>query len=151
MRAKFQQRLREFTGFLEDEQLGRVEIVQAELNYINAVPVEAGQQGHLGRLLRAWGGTAGHHLGEPEQARVALAFTIPDVGQPPVRLHVSVDPAQRPDGAPVLFMTLTARGAPSGRAAPDALKFLDGAHDHVTQSFLELTPEAMHTFWGLRQ
>jgi len=151
MRAVFEQRLREFAGFVEDERLGAVEIVQAELNYIKAVPVEAGQQGHLGRLLRAWGGTAGHHLGEPEQARVALAFPIADIGQPPVRLHVSVDPAQRPDGAPLLFMTLTARGAPAGHAIQDALKFLDQAHDHVTRSFLELTPEAMHTIWGLRR
>ena len=150
MRALFEERVREFASFLKDEQIGSVDIVQAEINYINAVPVEAGEQGRLGRLLRAWGGTAGHHLGEPEQARVALAFVIPDVGHPPVRLHVSVDPAQRPDGAPVLFMTLTARGAPNGRAVEDALKFLDEAHDHVTQSFLELTPETMHTIWGLR-
>jgi uncharacterized protein (TIGR04255 family) len=150
MRALFEERVREFASFLTDEQIGSVDIVQAEINYINAVPIEAGEQGRLGRLLRACGGTAGHHLGEPEQARVALAFLIPDVGQPPVRLHVSVDPAQRPDGAPVRFITLTARGAPNGRAVEDALKFLDEAHDHVTQSFLELTSETMHTIWGWR-
>lgn len=151
MREVFESRLLEFAAFLEDEQIGSLEIVQAEANYINAVPVEPDEQGLLARLLRAWEGTAGHHLGDPEQARVALAFAIPNVGHPPVRLHVAVEPAQRPDGAPVLFMTLTARGAPDGQSVKDALKFLDEVHDHVTQSFLELTPETMHTSWGLRQ
>ena len=107
--------------------------------------------------LRGWsassisGGHGSSRAPRPEQARVALAFAIPNVGHPPVRLHVAVEPAQRPDGAPVLFMTLTARGAPVGQSVKDALKFLDEVHDHVTQSFLELTPETMHTSWGLRQ
>lgn len=151
MRELFASRLAEFTAFLEAENLGALAIIQAEANYINAVPVEVGHQGALGRLLRAWTGTASHHLGEPEQARIALAFAIPQVGHPPVRMHVAAEPAQRPDGSPALFLTLTARGAPAGPSREDALQFLDHVHDHLTQSFMELTPATMHTTWGLRQ
>ncbi len=150
MRELFATRIGEFVEFLDDERLGALEIVQAEASYINAVSVEAGQQGQLGELLRVWGGAAGHHLGEPEQARLALVFALPDAGHPPARMHIAVEPAQRADGGSALFMSLTARGAPVGPSLDEALKFLDGVHDHLTRSFIELTPATMHTIWGLR-
>lgn len=151
MRTIFEQRLADLVGFVEQHRLGTLEIVQAEANYINALDVEPRSQGHLGRLLRGWVGTPGHHLGEPEEARVSLAFAVPDLGRPPVRMYVNVDPAQRGDGAPVLFMTLTVRGAPAGVGVAETLQFVDGAHDHLVQSFMELTAEPMHSAWGLRE
>lgn len=151
MREVFERRVGEFAAFLEEQQMGTLDVVQAEANYINGLPVEPGEEGLLGRLLRSWGGTPGHHLGDPEQARIALSFAIPDVGHPPVRMHVAVEPAQRPDGTPVLFMSLTARGTPAGSSISETLKFLDEVHDHLTQSFIELTPETMHSTWGLHQ
>jgi uncharacterized protein (TIGR04255 family) len=150
MRSRFEQRLRDLADFVETEQIGALEIVQAEANYINALEVSPPERPNPQDLLRAWTGTPDHHLGEPEQARVALVFPIPDVGRPPVRMYVSVDPAERPDGQPILFMTLMVRGAPADGSLAEALSFLDGAHDHLDRSFLELTPETMHSTWGLR-
>jgi uncharacterized protein (TIGR04255 family) len=150
MRELFERRLGDLADFIEREHIGTLDIVQAEANYINAVEVEPNEQGEAQRLLRAWSGPSDHHLGQPEQARIALVFPILDVGRPPVRMYVSIDPAERPVGRPVLFMTLTVRGAPADNSPNDALIFLDGAHDHLDQSFLELTPETMHSEWGLR-
>ncbi len=151
MRTIFEQRLADLAGFVEQQGLGSIEIVQAEANYINAVGVQPEGRGHLGGVLRGWVGTPDHHLGEPEEARVALAFAVPDLGRPPVRMYVNVDPAQRGDGSPVLFMTLTVRGAPAGAGIADTLEFVDGAHEHLVQSFMELTAEPMHSAWGLRE
>lgn len=150
MRGLFEQRLRDLVEFVERERIGTVEVVQAEANYINAIEVEPSERGHAQRFLRAWSGTPDHHLGQPEQARIALAFPVPDVGRPPVRMYVSVDPAERPDGQPILFMTLMVRGAPVDSSLDNVLSFTDGAHDHLDQSFLELTPETMRSEWGFR-
>jgi uncharacterized protein (TIGR04255 family) len=150
MRELFEHRLEDLADFVEKERMGTLEIVQAEANYINAVEIGPDEQGEAQQLLRAWSGTPDHHLGEPEQARIALVFPVPGLGRPPVRMHVSLDPAERPVGRPVLFMTLTVRGAPADSSPDEALTFLDGAHDHLDQSFLELTPETMHSTWGLR-
>ncbi len=52
------------------------------------------------------------------------------------------------DGVRVIFLTLTAQGAPRGETLKDALDFMDAARGHVVQSFAELTSESMHTEWG---
>lgn len=150
MRTLLGQRLAEVSEFVEQNGLGSIQIVQAELNYVNAIEVDDGQQGRLDRVLRGWAGTSDHHLGDPEQARALLVFSVPDVGRHPVRMYVGVDPAQRIDGSPVLFMTLTVRGAPAGAMIDNALQFMDQGHDHLVRSFSELTPEPMHTVWGRR-
>jgi hypothetical protein len=86
-------------------------------------------------------------LGEPEQARVTLVFPVPDTGRPPVRMYVTVDPAQSPDGRPVFFLTLSVRGAPTDESLAAALRFMDQARSHIVRGFTELTPESMHATW----
>jgi uncharacterized protein (TIGR04255 family) len=149
MRDLFEQRMRDLAAFVEDHEMGDIAVQQVEVNHINAVDAASGQQGQLQRMLRGWSGTPHHHLGEPEQARIAMTFRVPDVGTPPTRMHVSIDPAQRPTGSSALFMTLTARGAPAAPSLGGALEFVDGAHAHLVQCFLELTPQQMHAQWGL--
>ncbi len=106
--------------------------------------------GDLGRILRHWDSPSAD-LGQPEQGRCAAVFGVPDIGRPPVRLYVAVDPAQRPDGRPALFLTLTVRGAPAGPELANALRFMDQAHVHVVRSFTMLTPDAMHDLWERRR
>lgn len=76
-----------------------------------------------------------------------MTFSVPDVGLPPVRMYVSLEPGQRADGRRVLFLTLTVRGAPGGAKMGDAVQFMDQAHDHLVRSFSELAPEPMHVAW----
>ena len=120
---------------------------QAEVTYINAIELDDDQLGRLDRVLRNWRPPTSNHLGEPEQVRAALVFPIADTGRPPVRMYVTVDPAQRPDGRPVQFLTITVRGAPTEESLEGALQFMDDAHGHVVRSFAELTPEPMHAVW----
>lgn len=151
LRELFVDRFGDLAAFVAEAGLGSISVTQVEINYINSIPLDGGGQGQLEMVLRNWAPIDGHHLGEPEQARAAMVFTVPDIGPPPVRLYVTVDPAQRPDGQQVMFLTLTVRGAPTDDGVDAALLFLDGAHDHVVRSFAELTPTAMHERWEMRQ
>ena len=150
VRAEFEQRFDELADYLRDRSLGALEITQVEITYINAMTVEANEVGHLDHFLRLCTPSVGHHLGDPEQARIALVFQVPDIGQPPVRLYVSLDPAARPDGTLATFFTLTVRGAPHDASRESALRFMDAAHEEVVKSFAELTPDSRHDEWGRR-
>lgn len=151
VRSVFAGRFTDVSQFVSDRQLGKLDVVQAEVTYINAIEPEGGNLGRLDQVLRTWKSAAPHHLGEPEQARLALAFQVPDIGKAPVRMYVAVDPAQRPDGHPIIFLTITVRGAPLGVDLQAALEFMDQARSHVVRSFTELTPETMHALWERRQ
>lgn len=152
MIERFQRAFADLSAFVKDEQLGQIGITQAELSYINDVGAPATEDGvGLEKLLRGWPGTPQHHLGQPVQARLQLSFDVPDVGHPPVRMFVSVEPTMHVNGEQRELMTLSVRGAPVDDSEAAALKFLDGAHEHLVQSFLELTPENMHSTWGLKR
>ena len=152
MVERFQRAVNDLSGFVKEEQLGQIEITQAELSYINDVGAPAAEDDvGLEKLLRGWRGTPQHHLGQPVQARLQLVFDVPDVGKPPVRTFVSVEPVMHVNGEQRQLMTLSVRGAPVDGSVAAALKFLDGAHEHLVQSFLELTPEHMHSTWGVNR
>jgi uncharacterized protein (TIGR04255 family) len=146
VRQAFEERSADLSRFVADRRIGDLMVTQAEVTYINAVDTAADEMGDLGRILRHWDSPSAD-LGKPEQGRCAAVFGVPDIGRPPVRLYVAVDPAQRPDGRPALFLTLTVRGAPAGPELADALRFMDQAHAHVVRSFTVLTPDAMHALW----
>jgi uncharacterized protein (TIGR04255 family) len=148
IRQTFENRFRDLARFADDASLGELEITQAELSYINVIKTAPDEIGHIDRFLKAWSGTAGHHLGAAEEARMTLTFPIPDVGQAPVRLYAEVNPAQLSNGERVLFFTLTARGNPGGTSLDESLKFLDAVRDHLAWSFVELTTKSMHDTWG---
>jgi len=148
MRNIFRDKATEFENFLAETSMGKLRINQAEVSYINAIEAPGDKIGQLDQLLRNWSNLSSHHLGEAEEARAAMIFRLPDIGQGPARLHVGVDPAVRSDGVRVIFLTLTAQGAPRGETLKDALDFMDAARGHVVQSFAELTSESMHTEWG---
>jgi uncharacterized protein (TIGR04255 family) len=151
MRQVFAQCFSDLDRFVAGEQLGEIVITQVELSYINVIEVDPDDLGRMDYFLGGWSGAADHHLGQPEQSRLTLVFPIPDLGQPPVRLYVEVNPAQRPNGQPVLFFTLTVRGNPGGKSLDETLRFLDGAHGHLVRSFAELTTESMHRIWQRRR
>lgn len=150
MRATFVRVCSDLAQFAADEELGDLEISQAELTYINVIETDRDNLGRVETFLKGWAGTVDHHLGQPEQARMTLAFRIEGIGQPPVRLYAEVSPAEKSSGEPVLFFTLTVRGNPGGKSLEETLKFLDEAHDHLVRSFDELTKKSMHEVWGKR-
>jgi uncharacterized protein (TIGR04255 family) len=150
MRSIFESRFTELAGFAKEQGFGDIDVVQAELSYINVIQPSPEDLGRIETFLKGWSSTPGHHLDPPEEARITLTYLVPGVGVPPVRLYAEVSPAQLATGKRVLFFSLTVRGNPGGRSLDEALKFLDEAHSHLVRSFAELTEESMHSLWGRR-
>lgn len=144
IRSRFEDSHKDLTSFVAEEGLGSIVVNQVELSYINQI--EENLQS-LADPFAGWAWTVSHHLGKPSRSRSAATFEVPDLGVPPVRLHVSADPATDLDGRVVTFFTLTVRGAPVGSDLNAALGFLDRAHDHIVNSFTELTTVSMHEVW----
>lgn len=127
---------------------GSPQISQLEISYVNVLPEipEWGGGGH--ELLRSWSSDTAHHLGQPEESRFALVYRVPDLGRPPSRLYLSLEPS--PEIPRREVFTATVRGAPEGNDIQSAVRFLDEAHWHVVTSFTELTAEPMHDLWRKR-
>jgi uncharacterized protein (TIGR04255 family) len=150
MRSVFESSFTDLATFVSGQGSGDLDVVQAELSYINVIQLSRDDLGRIEIFLKGWSGSPEHHLDPPEEARVTLTYLVPGVGIPPVRLYAEVSPAQLRSGERVLFFTLTVRGNPGGRGLEEALKFLDEAHSHLVRSFAELTQETMHARWGRR-
>ena len=147
VRDMFDRSFDDVQEFAADRGFGPLDITQVEANYINRIDAADEGRGHLEGILRHWNSLTGHHLGDPEEARVAMVFPVPEIGTPPVRLYVDCGPAQQVGQAPVLLLTLTVRGAPTTSDLGSALEFMDEAHAHIVHSFAELTTDAMHEHW----
>lgn len=145
IRELFSTRFEDLRAFVADEGLGGLEVTQAELTYINSIPEIV--RAPSGDVLAGLAWPRPESLGAPEQMRVAASFTLPGVGTPPVRLHMSVEPGADPDGAPTAFLTLTVRGAPADSSEDATLALLDAAHVAIVGSFTEVTTEPMHRRW----
>ncbi len=150
MRSTFEARFTELADFVKGQGSSDLDVVQAELSYINVIQLKREDLGRIGVFLNGWSGAPRHHLDPPEEARVTLTYLVPGLGIPPVRLYAEVSPAQLTSGERVLFFTLTVRGNPGGRSLDEVLKFLDEAHSHLVRSFAELTDESMHALWVRR-
>src|SRR5260370_25338572 len=128
MRSVFESRFAELAGFAKDQGFGDLDVVQAELSYINVIQLSREDLGRLETFLKGWSGTPGYHLDPPEEARVTLTYPVPDVGIPPVRLYAEESPAQLTTGERVLFFTLTVRWNPCGCSVAESVIFLDDAN-----------------------
>ena len=151
MRQTFVDRFDDFSSFLSHEGLGTIRPTQVELNYVNAVSLEASGGGKLERVLSTWRAASKHHLGSPEQTRLEMSFHLKDLGSGSSRLWVQIGPGQGDPATPALLFTLTVRGMPTGEGLSEVLSFLDDAHGHLVRSFAELTTSRMHDIWRLRR
>jgi hypothetical protein len=79
MRQVFAERFADLEAFAIQEGTGPVRVQQAELSYVNAVGSGATGTHRLDRVLSTWRTAAGHHLGEPEQARIEMSFQVKDL------------------------------------------------------------------------
>lgn len=150
MRRLFEEKATDLSDFVRDRALGQVAVTQVEVTYVNSIESTQEGLGDFSQVLRDWQTPVAEYA-RPEQASLSLAFAIPDLGRPPVRLYVAANSAQPPVGPPALFLTLTVRGAPEGSELSHALSFMDQAHVHIVRNFALLTPESKHIQWRRTQ
>ncbi|HEX6509962.1 MAG TPA: TIGR04255 family protein [Chloroflexota bacterium] len=151
MRQLFVERFRDLETFAAQQGMGKVQVTQLELSYVNAVTIDPGDRGKLGRILTTWHDVPDAYLGDPEQAQLSMSYQVKELGAGISRLWVQAGPGQRVSGAPAMLLTLLVRGAPAGEGIDEILAFLDSGHQHLVRSFAELTTPEMHTIWRWRR
>ncbi len=150
LRPRFEQDWSRFIAFLERETLGRPDVNQCEVTYINHIDRGAGWDsfGDLASVLTPLARPSGAFLPAPE----ALVFNARyEMSERNGRLHVAAQPAiRRDDGKEVLQVTLTARGKPASSKLSDIVKWFDLGHQWIVHGFTDITTADLHRVWGKR-
>jgi len=151
LREEFIRRLGQFVDFLSSHNLGELVMTQAELNYINSLPMGQGfeRPGELHRALRILASAeVGSALSEPEELRISHVYRVDGEAGAPARCYIVLEPGQVAAEEQSFLLTLTVRGKPFGEGVPETMKFLDFGHNEIVRRFTEVTTEAMHVLWG---
>ena len=123
-----------------------LDITQAEISYINIIPLEGDSQ--VGDWLDfGFVGTLNHE---------AFSFQFGEVisakdGRPYGRLIAEIKSAVTVNGeGKALQFTLTFRGKPFAKDIPSAMDFLRAGREKIVIRFDDLTTEKAHFHWGKR-
>jgi len=125
---------------------------QWEVTYVNFIHGERWDpRAELGRVLTSCASDGrGGQFGSPEWAEYGVHFVIEQDSNPVGRLHVNAQPGVDDGEDPVLRLSLTARGYPSGPSTDHVLEGLDLGREYVVRGFAALTTPEMHRIWGKR-
>jgi uncharacterized protein (TIGR04255 family) len=153
LRDRFEREVLKFSKFLDKEGLGRLEINQCEVSYINmidSVPSGGDLHSSLDEISPLWAGlTTDRVPGDVENSLVQMRYFLNDENEKIGRIHVLMQPAFLPsDLKPVFRVELTARGRPPGSSIEEAFGLLDLERDAVVRTFAAVTTPEMHKLWG---
>ena len=159
LRPKFAAALQQFLDHISGENLGPLDFSQAEVTYINPVPINSlGSLKDVSLLVAPWTGKfTDEFLPDPEDVRLALRFQIPNPqdGTPAGRLYVEGNSAFHQSLGDnqlneVYMLQLFARGRPLGEGVEGVLKFLDLGHSYVVNGFASITATEIKREWGYK-
>lgn len=139
-----------FEAFVKAHELGDFTPVQAEVSYINQLPLndQVTTFGDLGSVFRFWSRPTSEFLGTPEHANLQMAFRIQSDEQFRGRLHVTVEPRfRRGDNARLLQLTMVARGPVLTGDRAGAREFLELGRQYVVHGFADLTTPTLQKIW----
>jgi uncharacterized protein (TIGR04255 family) len=167
IRQRFVDAIGLFEEFIENESIGPLKPVQAELTYVNHIDAHEadGSRKPLSRIIRAWtnegevsqspktGKFVASGLPEFEEASITTHYIMRgDDGKPMGRLHISVEPQRYVKGnAPLYAVSLVARGAPRSPDIGAAVAVLDESHKAIVNGFTSITTKEMHSVWERTQ
>lgn len=149
LRPRFIRELNEFREFLDDLQLGTLNIQQCEITYVNDILKGEGWDSVSDslKLFSAWWGkgTDGW-LPIPERLMVSGSFLIPEQAG---RLHFLTQHLFRiPDMHEMIQLRLIARGNPRGQTTESIAAWLDIGREWIVRGFADLTSPYAHNLWG---
>lgn len=154
LKPEFDDKLRLFQEFIEEEEIGEFDYNQWEVTYVNHI-----EQGELWEHTEDWASIF-ENIPAPDSKSDdielegiggAWHFEIkPELG----RLHVEInnargDASEEENPKELLQMKLTARG-PVGEDKLTLEEGLETGHEIIVSSFVELTSEEAHEFWGIQ-
>ena len=147
IRDQFQEEVRAFSDFLDEEQLGELSISQCEITYVNHVAFEGDEVGfgNVENLIANWRPLRDSaFLPTPEELLLSWRYRMSeDTG----RLHVMVRPAWDANKRRFWTLNLMARGGPKRDGIEGAFAFFDMGREWIVRGFADLTTESMHRNW----
>ncbi len=151
MRPLFESEFKEFCDFILNNNIGRVEVQQCELTYVNNILRGDGwnTSNDALKLLRQWWNRGKEdYLPEPESLSLAGSFQMQDERG---RLHFSAQRGYRQtDKKEIMQLQLTARGKPASSRIEDVLTWMDLGHEWIVRGFVDLTSPLAHKLWDRR-
>lgn len=148
IKPKFAEEWKGFSRFVEETDLGKLEVNQCEVTYVNHIELGKGWEsyGELNRVIACWSGRfSGKFLPAPESTLLNTSFVIPEQKG---RLHITMQRVIRTrDAKEVLQLTLTARGKPDSSRLADIAEWFDLGHEWIVRGFTDFTTEEMHKLW----
>lgn len=149
IKPKFIEEWQGFCRFVDEAELGKPEVNQCEVTYVNHIELGRGWKsyGELNRVIACWSGVySGNFLSAPESVLVNASFVIPEQKG---RLHIAMQRAIRTrDAKEVLQLSLTARGKPASSRLEDILEWFDLGHEWIVRGFTDFTTREMHKLLG---
>lgn len=154
VRQTFKEELDRLGSFLETECSASMTPVQCEVTYLNHIVYGPElRPGQVEEIISTWRKAySDTFLKEPEHVHLGFKYVIMDPAsrKPVGRLHVNVNPAfSTPGGAPILVISLTARGNPvNGQDSEAVIKFFNIGREWIVRAFASVTTPKMHKIWG---
>ncbi len=151
VRAEFARVLEAWSRVVEQHTLGVLRPRQAEVAYVNHLPVKRGwlRVEDLTEVLRLqWMPTPAPVPQQPEDVHLYQRYVLERDGDPYGRLYVSADTDRERHGTKALALSLTVRGRPRTSDMGGTLAFLDEGHKIIVKTFVSVTTETMHEQWG---
>lgn len=148
IKPKFSEEWKNFCAFLDEMGVGKPEVNQCEMTYVNHIELGQGWRsyGELNKVIASWSGTSsGKFLPVPESVSISARYILADKKG---RLHIEMQPAITRDAKEILQLNLTARGKPESSNLESILEWFDLGHEWIVRGFTDFTAKEMHNFWG---
>lgn len=147
----FQNHLKSFNDFLQEADLGTIQIRQYELSYVNQISQGEGWETleDLGKIFPdfKWQNSVERFLPKPQYIHWNTTFDLPEnLG----RLHISITNGLTNDH-PTVFFALTVRGMGNYNSFDLMQNWFDMAHEWTVKAFADLTDQKIQTnIWKRR-
>jgi uncharacterized protein (TIGR04255 family) len=134
LKPMFQEDWAAYREFLRDESLPEPNVFQCDVTYINHLV-----KGREWKTLEDIGPLFPRMKFELKGSVVTSFSFVATVAKNQVRMDAS--PALRPDGTPIIQLTLNVSGKPASTSEPDIWAKLDDCHKSLVETFAEITAD----------
>ncbi|WP_329334165.1 TIGR04255 family protein [Streptomyces sp. NBC_00663] len=149
--SKLKKRLDELANFVDRAFGAKLEVIHAELSYVNALAGESGDPLDPHDVFHTWPDFALHHLGKPVNSQIVFDFPIEEFQSGRnFFLRAAIESGSLLTGQAGNFLTMTVQGRPGSTGSSGAVAAIEEAHEHLVASFAEITTDSAHKRWGKR-
>lgn len=154
LRDRFEADIGRIGRYVAERGWGEIVFTQCELTYFNHIDLQALGlgPGDIAEVLSlAAVPDNDEFLPSAELIQMNAQYLVSDGDRTIARLYVTANPAlRREDRAPILVLTLSAKGPPMGADIDGVLQFFDIARAWIVRGFVNITRPNMHEHWGRR-